>query len=472
MSTLFWFRDDLRLQDNLGLFQAAGQKGPLILIYILDETAPASEQLGGASKWWLHQSLASLQKSLVHKGQTLILQKGNPLDILSKIIKDHNVTSVFWNRSYTPHSIARDILIKSDLKSKDIFVKTFPGNVLMEPFDIKNKSGNPYLVYTPFYKAYLEHPFLGETGFDLPADLPKPINNVQSLVLDNFNLIPKNLHWADHFADYWIPGEMGAWQRVNDFFSESLKYYRINQDVSEKTSLLSPYLRWGEISVKRLYYELTQLSIEKPTLSSMIASFQRELIWRDFAYHLLYHFPNTIVENHKPQFNNFPWIQHEDYFRAWTKGKTGYPIVDAGMRQLWQIGFMHNRVRMIVGSFLVKHLLIDWRQGERWFWDTLVDADLASNVMNWQWVAGSGADASPYFRIFNPLLQAQKFDPKAEYIKRWVPELQCVDIQSILEMKLLSERTMGIYPKEIVKHEEARKRALEAYKRIRGLDIV
>ncbi|MDP3533254.1 MAG: deoxyribodipyrimidine photo-lyase [Alphaproteobacteria bacterium] len=467
MNALFWFRDDLRLQDNPGLFKAINQADRLILIYILDETTPSSEQLGGASKWWLHQSLQKLQQDLEQKGQRLILKKGNPTEILNKLVHDQKIESVFWNRSYTPHSIARDTSIKTDLKSKNINVHTFPGNVLIEPFNVKNKSEKPYLVFTPFYKSYLMHPFLGEEPFNIPPHLPQCFDTLSSLSLDALGLLPQGLNWADRFPDYWIAGEKGAWTRLHNFLSEDLQKYRLNQDLSQKTSLLSPYLRWGEISVRRLYHELTHLSIKTPSLSSVISAFQRELIWRDFASHLLYHFPNTVTENHKPQFNAFPWIQHDDYFKAWTKGKTGYPIVDAGMRQLWQTGFMHNRVRMIVGSFLVKHLLIDWRFGERWFWDTLLDADLASNIMNWQWVAGSGADASPYFRIFNPLLQAQKFDPKVQYIKEWVPELRDVNDKAILEMDHLFEYTKGVYPRPIVKHEDARNRALLAYKSCR-----
>lgn len=464
MNSIFWFRDDLRLQNNQGLYKATKQTERLILIYILDETAPTSELLGSASKWWLHQSLQKLQQDLEQKGQRLILKKGNPAEIINQLVHDQKIESVFWNRSYTPHSIARDTSIKTNLKSKNIKVHTFPGNVLIEPFNIKNKSEKPYLVFTPFYKSYLMYPFLGEEPFDVPSHLPQFFTTISSLPLDTFNLLPQGLNWADGFSNYWTPGEKGASTRLHNFLTEDLKQYHLDQDLSQKTSLLAPHLRWGEISVKNLYHELTQLSIKTPSLSSVISAFQRELIWRDFAYHLLYHFPHTITQNQKTQFNAFPWIQRDDYFKAWTKGKTGYPIVDAGMRQLWQTGFMHNRVRMIVGSFLVKHLLIDWRLGERWFWDTLLDADLASNVMNWQWVAGSGADASPYFRIFNPLLQAQKFDPKVNYIKEWVPELRNLHDKAILEMDRLSERTKGAYPNPIVKHEDARNKALQAYK--------
>lgn len=466
MNTLFWFRDDFRLHNNLALFEAIKDARSTIFLYILDETVPISEQLGAASKWWLHQSLKTLQQELHQKGLTLIFQKGDPHTILNKLIHDYKIDAIFWNRSYTPHAITRDTKTKADLKSQNIEVYTFPGNVLIEPFHIKNKSDKPYLVFTPFYKSYLTHPFLGEAPFNLPEILPKAIHVTHSLPLEDLNLLPQGFDWADKFFNYWIPGEKNANKRLQDFLNEDLQKYRLDQDLSQQTSLLSPYLRWGEISVRCLYHELMQLSINNPDLSSVIASFQRELIWRDFAYHLLYHFPHTITENQKTQFNSFPWIQNEIYFKTWIKGKTGYPIVDAGMRQLWQTGFMHNRVRMVVGSFLVKHLLIDWRKGERWFWDTLLDADLASNIMNWQWVAGSGADASPYFRIFNPLLQAQKFDPKLRYIKKWIPELRDVSDKAILEMDRLSERTKNAYPNPIVKHEDARKKALHAYKMI------
>ena len=466
MSSLFWFREDLRLRDNLGLdYILSKHKNPL-LVYIYEEFPLESERIGGASQYWLHHSLESLKTKIQSLGSDLILLKGDPFEILDQFVQKHHVKTISWNRLYTPHAIQRDTKIKSHLMNLNVEVKTFPGNVLLEPFQAQTQNAKPYQVYTPFSKFYFAQPDLGLASLDVPSELAHSNCKIESCSLQDFDLLPMNPNWAKNFGDYSSPGEEKAWELWEVFVNENLKNYRISEDLSAKTSCLSPHLRSGEISVRRIWFEIERLK-EQMDINSPLIVFQKELIWRDFANHLLYHFPRTIHENMRPQFDAFPWAENSDHFKAWCKGLTGYPLVDAGMRELWQTGFMQNRVRMVTASFLVKHLLIDWRKGERWFWDTLLDADLASNIMNWQWVAGCGADAAPYFRIFNPLLQAKKFDPDAKYIQKWVPELRRVDAKTIHEMTDLFTKTRGAYPRPIVKHEEARGKALAAYESLK-----
>lgn len=454
MKTLFWIKEELRLNDNPGLsFSLAQDKSPLF-VFIFDETKPDSEKWGGASSLWAKRSLELLNKSLNVRGYTLHIASGAPLNILLELQEVHKIETIVWNRSYTPHDIARDTEIKKIFLQKGIKAQTFQGNVLLEPFQVQTQQGKPYQVYTPFSKSYFMQPHLGLDPIAAPS--PKNFATQQTYEPE------KDPFWAKSFWEYNQPGEDTAQRKWLSFLNQGLSTYRLKEALDAPTSGLSPHLRWGEISVRRLWHDL---ETQKQTSDEIgtIVQFQKELIWRDFATHLLYHFPQTIQKNMNPKFNAFPWQEKESHFDAWKKGQTGYPIVDAGMRELWKTGLMHNRVRMIVGSFLVKHLLLDWKAGERWFWDTLLDADIASNIMNWQWVAGTGADAAPYFRIFNPILQAEKFDPQAHYIKKWVPELRMLEAEEILSMKHLYEKTNFTYPKPIVDHKSARARALDSY---------
>ena len=464
-SQIVWFRQDLRLSDNPALFHAA-KKGYVIPIFILDN----SDNIGGASKWWLNKSLASLSQDLSKHGLTLILRQGNPISILEEICSSHQISGIYWNRLYDEYSIKRDAIIKSKLGSK-LDCQSFNGSLLLEPWEVKNKSGEPYKVFTAYWNAVKS--LLTECTI-----LPIPKLNASNIVLQSDNLSDWNLHpskpdWSSGFSE-WHAGELNAQKRLDDFLESRLSSYAVGRDVpsTNSTSKLSPHLHFGEISPRQVWN--ASIQIAQHTHSENAWKFLSEIAWREFAYYSLYHFPYI---EHKPlraQFEKMEWCYDDMMFDAWKKGITGYPIVDAGMRELWHTGWMHNRVRMIVGSFLVKDLLISWQDGAKWFFDTLLDADKASNSASWQWVAGCGIDASPYFRIFNPTLQSQKFDPEGIYIKKWIPELAQLPSLYIHEphkaplniLKSAGITIGGTYPKPIVDHGLARNRALAALKRL------
>ena len=466
-TAIHWFRQDLRLSDNPALDSAA-QYETLIPIYILDEVNSGEFKMGAASKWWLHQSLTKLNESLDGK---LLVYQGNPHEILNKLIEEQEVSYVTWNRCYEPWRIDRDKEIKRKFEDKNVAVESFSASLLWEPWTISKDDGTPYRVFTPFYKKGClnsEEPRLpaGKVGLsNLYSE------DLSSGSITDLNLLP-TIKWYKSFEEEWNPGEIGAEQNLNSFLDSGLLNYKEGRNFpsQEFVSRLSPHLHFGEISPNEVWYRAkTKEGISG--IEKSLAHFHSELGWREFSYYLLYHFPDLPNKNFQEKFDIFPWQENEEFLALWQKGNTGYPIVDAGMRELWQTGYMHNRLRMIVGSFLVKNLLIDWRFGERWFWDCLVDADLASNSASWQWVAGSGADAAPYFRIFNPITQGLKFDPEGEYTKKYVPELRDLPNKYLFSPWEAPENILadaGIelgknYPKPMVDLKLSRETALEAF---------
>ena len=466
-TAIHWFRQDLRLSDNPALDSAA-QYETLIPIYILDEVNSGEFKMGAASKWWLHQSLTKLNESLDGK---LLVYQGNPHEILNKLIEEQEVSYVTWNRCYEPWRIDRDKEIKRNFEDKNVAVESFSASLLWEPWTISKDDGTPYRVFTPFYKKGClnsEEPRLPAGKVDLSNLYSEDLSSDS---ITDLNLLP-TIKWYKSFEEEWNPGEIGAEQNLNSFLDSGLLNYKEGRNFpsQEFVSRLSPHLHFGEISPNEVWYRAkTKEGISG--IEKSLAHFHSELGWREFSYYLLYHFPDLPNKNFQEKFDIFPWQENEEFLALWQKGNTGYPIVDAGMRELWQTGYMHNRLRMIVGSFLVKNLLIDWRFGERWFWDCLVDADLASNSASWQWVAGSGADAAPYFRIFNPITQGLKFDPEGEYTKKYVPELRDLPNKYLFSPWEAPENILaaaGIelgknYPKPMVDLKLSRETALEAF---------
>ncbi|MFK7792791.1 MAG: deoxyribodipyrimidine photo-lyase [Devosiaceae bacterium] len=472
---IVWFRDDLRVEDNPALLSAAESGSPALAFYCLDEGNDRA--LGGASRWWLHGALKALQADLTAIGVPLIVQKGDAFAVLCDLVKIYSPRAVVWNRRYTKAGIAQDTESKAWLKEHDIEAHSFNAHLLHEPWTLKTGSGGPYRVFTPFSRAARA---LGGPAKPQPA--PSTMhgyngNVVDSLTLDDLALLPTNPDWAEGLRETWIPGPDGARQRLDAFLSDKLAGYPDDRNVPgiEATTKLSPHLRFGEISPRAVWHAAEVANAPRDS----IFKFHQELLWREFSYHLLYHYPDLRADNYQAKFDAFPWVDTasdvgKKHLKAWQKGQTGYPIVDAGMRELWHTGYMHNRVRMVVGSFLVKHLLIDWRAGEDWFWDTLVDADPANNAASWQWIAGSGADAAPYFRVFNPVLQGEKFDGDGAYTHRWVPEIAKLPKKYLHKpweapTPVLRDANISLgktYPKPIVNHPKARQRALDAFKSI------
>ena len=469
--SIFWFRQDLRLADNPGLSEAIS-KGIVLPIYIYDDINSNEYEMGSASKWWLHNSLEKLNDSLNNK---LSVYKGDALKILESLTKSYDVESISWNRCYEPWRIKRDKNIKSEIEKKGIEVNTFNGSLLWEPFNILKTDGTPYRVFSPYYRKGCLNA--------APPRIPLKSPEISSLFKDEYNeltiedlsLIPK-VHWFDEMEKLWKPGEVGAQEKLYDFLDDGLFGYKEGRNFpsQKNVSQLSPHIHLGEISPNQVWYAAKQKE-DETGIEKDLAHFLSELGWREFSYNLLYHFPTLPRENLQKKFDNFPWQENTDFSDKWKKGHTGYPIVDAGMRELWQTGYMHNRVRMIVGSFLVKNLLLHWHEGEKWFWDCLIDADLASNSASWQWVAGSGADAAPYFRIFNPISQGIKFDPEGEYTKKFLPELRDLPIKYLYSpweapADVLEQANIKLgenYPKPIVDLKESREKALDAFDKIR-----
>jgi len=462
---IHWFRQDLRLNDNPALFDAASC-GQILPVYILDDVNSGEYFMGSASRWWLHHSLVSLNASL--QGN-LRVYRGNPANILLEIAKNNSVSFIYWNRCYEPWQIKRDKDIKKLLEEHNILVKSYNASLLWEPWEVLKQDGNPYKVFTPYYRK-------GCLGAKPPRD---PIPNPTTLFLDNGNnltdindlkLLPK-ISWHDKLTKSWNIGEESAHQRLDAFLNEGLNGYKESRNFPHKlnVSKLSPYLHFGEISPNYVWYKL-QLS-NGLGYSNDTDHFCSELGWREFSYYLLYYFPNLPKQNLNSKFDAFPWSQDLNLLNCWQRGQTGIPIVDAGMRELWQTGYIHNRVRMIVGSFLVKNLLLHWNHGERWFWDCLVDADLANNSASWQWIAGCGADAAPYFRIFNPVTQGQKFDSIGEYTRKFVPELKKIPDEYLFNPWEAAENILHNaairlgkdYPYPIVDLKQSRNSALEAF---------
>lgn len=472
MSTaLFWFRQDLRLNDNPAFFEACTKYDKVIPLYILDGK---NSVLGEAQAWWLHHSLLALKNSLRKKlGLNLILKKGDPKEIILELTHSLSINAVYWNRCYEPASIARDKKIKTTLLENSIDVLSFNANLFHEPWTISNKNGEFFKVFTPYWKTCRQN--LISQPAKILTHNPASVE-VNSEELNEWKLLP-SLNWASQFPTYWTPGEEGAQHRLNEFISNFLNGYKINRDIPEKqaTSHLSPHLHFGELSPWAILRAVEQAKLDPGCDLAGAEHFLSELGWREFSYYLLYHVPSLPSQNFKNEFDSFPWQNDEQLLTRWQKGMTGYPIIDAGMRELWATGYMHNRVRMIAASFLTKDLFIDWRLGADWFLNTLVDADLANNSASWQWVAGCGADAAPYFRIFNPILQSQKFDPNGAYIRRWIPELSSLSNDTIHapweSANALSLYNKIDYPKPIINHNEARSKALAYYSQLKKGNI-
>lgn len=467
-AALIWFRQDLRVSDNPALAMACNNHQKVIPLYILDEKTMTT---GGAQHWWLHHSLFSLQNELQKMGLDLFLKKGDALSVLSEIIQNYSIDRIYWNRCYEPAAIQRDIRIKLTLQKEGIHVQSSNGSLLNEPWTVKNKSGNYFKVFTPYWRQCLKQ-------ISIPPQagiLHNPIClNISGEALSSWKLLPVKPDWSGEFHTRWQPGEEGAQHKLDDFIHHHLSGYRHQRDIpaEDATSHLSPHLHFGEISPWQILRSLEQIRDDKNVDLASMERFMSELGWREFSYYLLYHFPKLPDLSFRSAFEAFIWQKDTAMLRAWQQGLTGYPIVDAGMRELWRTGYMHNRVRMITASFLTKHLRQDWRTGASWFLDTLVDADLANNSSGWQWVAGSGADAAPYFRIFNPVLQGEKFDPHGAYVRRWVPELSAVTDKWIHkpwaapagDLKIVLGRD---YPWPVVDHAEARRQALLEYKKLK-----
>lgn len=454
MNTILWFRQDLRLADQAALVAAAAE-GPVIPVYILDDEAPGHWRIGAAQRWWLHHSLKALTTSLRRHNSRLILRRGKAAEEIAKLVRETGATRVHAIRHYEPWWIAAERAVAEQL---DLCLHD--GNTLAPPDTIRTGSGGLYKIYTPFWRAL-------NATMPPPEPLPEPSLSLpdhwpESESLDDWGLLPIKPNWAKGFGGEWTPGESGARERLDDFVSEVGDYAeRRDLPSVEGTSRLSPHLHFGEISPATVWHALSRRAES--------AKFLKELAWRDFGQNMLLVLPELGDRNGREAFDAFPWRAGEDAdadFRAWTKGRTGYPVVDAGMRQLWATGWMHNRVRMIAASFLVKHLLIDWRRGARWFWDTLVDADYGNNSLNWQWIAGSGLDSNPFGRIMAPLTQSPKFDA-GEYIRAWVPELAELS-DAVIHDPHEAGCAPKDYPKKLIGHREARERALAALGKARG----
>jgi deoxyribodipyrimidine photo-lyase len=469
---IIWFRQDLRLTDNPALDAAVRARKPILPVFILDDENAQEWKPGAASRWWLHRSLGNLNASL--QGNLRFFY-GDAGTILSDLVRNNNVQGVYWNRCYEPWRISRDKQIKNALLEASIAVKSFNGSLLFEPPNTNKPDGTPYRVFTPFYrKGCLKN------GIPPRRPLPAPkhlrfSDVVTGLSLDELELMPR-INWYEEMATTWTPGEAGAATRLQEFLTTRIENYEEgrNRPDQQYVSRLSPHLHFGEISPNQAWFAVTE-KYSGSELTDDADRFLSELGWREFSNNLLYNEPTLTDVNLQRKFDNFPWLDDNDSLQRWQRGQTGYPIVDAGMRELWRTGYMHNRVRMIVGSFLVKNLLLHWRHGACWFWDTLVDADLANNSASWQWIAGCGADAAPYFRIFNPVTQGKKFDPDGKYVRHYIPELAALPNKFIhnpweAPAELLAEAGVALdsnYPLPIVDLKTSRERALAAFKSLK-----
>ena len=422
---IFWFRRDLRLADNPGLIAALDAAEQVLPVYLWSPEEEGEWAPGGASRWWLHQSLGTLDASLRARGSRLLLRAGPAAETLAALAAETGADAVYWNRLYDPALVARDTLVKARLRDCGSEARSFQASLLLEPWELETGKGGPYRVFTPFWKAALRRPEPAPP-VAAPRNLRAPSSWPAGLELDALGLMPA-IPWHDGLAAHWRPGEEGAHARLGAWCDGALGDYASGRNRPDRdgTSALSPYLHHGELSPRQAWHAAAARRGALP--EAELECWLRELGWREFAHHVLYHFPHTPTEPMYEKYASFPWrADHDEMLEAWRRGRTGIPIVDAGMRQLWTTGWMHNRVRMIVASLLVKNIRAPWQSGARWFWDTLVDADLANNTLGWQWSAGSGADAAPYFRIFNPVTQGEKFDPAGTYVKRWVPELRAL----------------------------------------------
>lgn len=454
---ILWFRADLRLTDHAALHAAVETGAPILPLFILDTSQPWTS--GGAARWWLHHSLSALAAALAAKNSRLVLRRGSAAEIVPRLVEEIGASAVFAGGQADPAARAVDRAIAEPLSARGVRFHRMRTTTLFGPDQIRTKAGGPFGVYTPFSRACLALDPPREP-LPAPATLP-PAPPVASETLADWRLSPTTPDWAGGIRRTWTPGEAGARVRLDTFLDERAAGYAAQRDRPgiDGTSMLSPHLSFGEISAGQVFH-----AVQSRDASAGSGKFINEVLWREFSHHLLWHHPSLPDTPLRAAFAAMPWRDDPKGLAAWQRGRTGVPIVDAGMRQLWETGWMHNRVRMIVASFLIKHLLIDWRQGERWFWDTLVDADLANNAAGWQWVAGCGADAAPFFRVFNPVLQGQKFDPDGAYVRRWVPELRDVG-----DRHIHVPWEIGHQP-PIVDLATGRARALDAFAAIREKD--
>lgn len=474
---IVWFRQDLRLADNPALTRAAARGQPVIAVYVLDDDTPGGWKMGGAARWWLHRSLTSLAGGLARYGVPLLLRRGKAEAAIPALATEAGASAVHWNRCYEPFAVARDAAIKASLTADGIEASSHNAGLLFEPWEIETGGGGPYKVFTPFWKTCL-----GKPEPAAPTGTPRALAAGPALgsdALAEWKLQPVAPDRAAGFEDHWTPGADGARDRLDDFLDEALANYAAGRDRPDMalTSRLSPHLHFGEIGPRQVWHGIgrARQAAGGAFPESAAQKFLSEIGWREFCHHLLFHFPAIPEENFRSPFDAFPWRDDPEGLLAWQRGQTGYPVVDAGMRQLRATGWMHNRVRMIVASFLTKDLLVHWREGAAWFWDTLVDADLANNAAGWQWVAGSGADAAPYFRIFNPVSQGAKFDPRGSYVRQWVPEIAGLPDRYIHapwtapgDVSMEAGVELGkTYPHPIVDHAAARNRALATYQEIK-----
>lgn len=477
--TLVWLRHDLRLADNPALAAAAERGAPVIPVYIREEDPDDPWLPGAASRWWLHGSLERLGAALARLGSPLVLRSGRPEAVLADLAAGTGAAEVHWNRRHGPAAVARDRRVEEALAARGVAVRTHNAALLAEAESLHTKGGTPFKVFTPFWRALLALP---EPPRPLPAPdrLTAPAKPLDGERLADWGLLPTGPDWAGGLRETWEPGEDAARERLADLLDGPVTDYPTLRDRpdSEGTSRLSPHLAFGEIGPRQVWHAARHAADAHPERAAGIEAFLRELAWREFNHHLLHHFPVLPEDPLDQRFVRFPWQTNDAHLTAWKRGRTGYPIVDAGLRQLWRTGWMHNRVRMIVGSFLIKDLLLPWQAGQAWFWDTLVDADLANNAGNWQWVAGCGADAAPFFRVFNPVLQGAKFDPKGDYVRRFVPELARLPAKWIHKpwqapASVLADAGVRLgrdYPHPVVEHGAARDRALAAFATIRRTD--
>jgi len=479
--SLVWLRDDLRTADQPALHAAAQRGSPVLCVYIRHDGLAGTRALGGASQWWLHHSLEALSNDLAKLGAPLHLLEGDPRELVPALAAACNASHVFWTRRYGAAEIAIDKTVKEMLAGMDVEAASFNGQLLREPWEVKTKAGEPMKVFTPYWRASLA---LGEPAPPLPA--PRKLAAAQwpdgapaLMQLENCKLLPQRPDWTGGLRETFKPGEAGARAQLAGFLDHGLQRYANERDFAGEnvTSMLAPHLRFGEISPRQVWAAVRHAEASGQAGAKDAAKFLSEVGWREFSYSLLFNNPQLATKNFNATFDTFPWGEaNAAHLRAWQKGLTGYPMVDAGMRELWHTGYMHNRVRMIAASFIIKHLMIDWRRGEEWFWDTLCDADPANNAASWQWVAGSGADAAPYFRIFNPIIQGAKFDPDGVYVRRWIPELARLETKFIhapweapADVLAKAGVRLGVtYPAPLVDHAAARERALQAFAALKG----
>ena len=484
---LLWFRQDLRLTDNPALQAAIERGSPIVPLFIHAPDEEAEWAPGGAARWWQHQSLSALDASLRSLGSRLILRSASTgaaatQRMLLQLIEETGADAVFWNRRYEPAIIARDSAIKAALRERGVLAESHNGALFIEPWQVQNQSGRPFQVFTPYWRHIMKT-LAPPPPSPAPAEFARaarPARWPESDPLESLGLKPR-IPWYGGMASAWQPGEAGAAARLDEFIDSALAHYRDGRErpASPGTSRLSPHLHHGEISPRQIWHAVARRAAQDghPVAEWRASQFVTELGWREFAHHLLFHFPHTPLQPLRTEFEQFPWRSDASQLAAWQRGNTGVPLVDAGMRELWHTGWMHNRVRMVVASFLVKNLRLPWQSGARWFWDTLVDADLAANTLGWQWSAGCGADAAPYFRIFNPVNQGERFDVEGEYVRRWVPEISRLPAKFIhapwtADATTLRSANVTLgdhYPKAIVDLKESRATALEAYQSMRAV---